>query len=82
MSDHIASDGNPTIAAKRYLSVNEAAKFMGIGAWTLRDLARRGEIRRIKIGRRVLFDRLDLLAFMESKKERQDLGSYRRGPER
>ncbi len=55
---------------------------MGISPWTLRELARKGEVRRIKIGRRVLFDKRDLIEFLESRKERQELGPYRGGPER
>lgn len=78
----LSTMANSTSVAERYLSVPEGARFMGISAWTLRELARKGEIKRIKIGRRVLFDRRDLIDFLESRKERQDLGSYRKGPER
>ena len=79
---HLTDTDNTASPPRQYLSVPEGARFMGISPWTLRELARKGEVRRIKIGRRVLFDRRDLIEFLESRKERQDLGPYRGGPER
>jgi len=37
----------------------EAAAYLGISYWTLRDLTFRGEVPHVKIGRRILVDRLD-----------------------
>jgi len=65
-----------------YLTLVEAADFLGISPWTLREMARMGKIKRIKVGARVLFDRNDLIFFMESQKQMQNLGPYRQPHEK
>jgi excisionase family DNA binding protein len=52
----------------RLLSQQEAAHYLGISYWTVRDLVFRREIPFIKIGRRVLIDRLDLDAYLDRSK--------------
>ncbi len=54
--------------ARRLLSVEDASAYLGISRWTMRGLGWNGEIPQVKIGRRVLFDREDLDAFVERSK--------------
>jgi excisionase family DNA binding protein len=62
---------NVNVPAPRLLSQQEAAAYLGISYWTLRDLTFRGEVPHVKIGRRILIDRLDLDAYLEQSKTRQ-----------
>lgn len=57
--------------APRLLSQQEAAIYLGISYWTLRDLTFRGVFPHVKIGRRILVDRLDLDAYLGRAKIRQ-----------
>ena len=61
----------PNVLAPRLLSQQEAAAYLGISYWTLRDLTLRGEVPHVKIGRRILVDRLDLDAYLDRAKIRQ-----------
>ena len=54
----------------RLLSQREAATYLGISYWTLRDLTFRGEVPYVKIRRRILVDRLDLAAYLDRMKVR------------
>lgn len=56
--------------APRLLSQREAATYLGISYWTLRDLTFRGEVPYVKIRRRILVDRLDLDAYLDRMKVR------------
>ena len=58
----------PSVSEPRLLSQQEAAHYLGISYWTVRDLVFRQEIPLIKIGRRVLVDRLDLDAYLDRSK--------------
>jgi excisionase family DNA binding protein len=58
----------PSVSEPRLLSQQEAAHYLGISYWTVRDLVFRREIPFIKIGRRVLVDRLDLDAYLDRSK--------------
>jgi excisionase family DNA binding protein len=54
---------------RRYLSVQQAARYLGICVRTLHKLVADGSIRAAKIGqRRRLVDRLDLDGYVESRK--------------
>ncbi len=44
----------------RLLSQHEAATYLGVSYWTLRDLTYRGDLPYIRIKRRILIDRADL----------------------
>lgn len=44
----------------RLMSQKEAAAYLGISYWTLRDLLFRNEIPYVRVNRRLLVDRLDL----------------------
>ena len=54
----------------RLLSQREAATYLGISYWTLRDLTFQGEIPHVKIRRRILVDQLDLDAYLDRMKVR------------
>ena len=54
----------------RLLSQQEAAHYLGISYWTVRDLIFRRELPWVKIGRRILVDRLDLDAYLDRSKIR------------
>jgi excisionase family DNA binding protein len=58
----------PSPIIPRLLSQREAATYLGISYWTLRDLVFRRELPFVKIGRRVLVDRLDLEAYLDRSK--------------
>ena len=58
----------PSVSEPRLLSQQEAARYLGISYWTIRDLVFRREIPFVKIGRRVLVDRLDLDAYLDRSK--------------
>ena len=58
----------PNGLTPRLLSQQEAASYLGISYWTLRDLTFRGEVPHVKIGRRILVDRLDLDAYLDRAK--------------
>ena len=60
----------PNGLTPRLLSQHEAAAYLGISYWTLRDLTFRGEVLHVKIGRRILVDRLDLDAYLDRVKIR------------
>ena len=52
----------------RLLSQHEAAGYLGISYWTLRDLVFHRELPFVKIGRRILVDRMDLDAYLDRSK--------------
>jgi excisionase family DNA binding protein len=47
------------------ITAGEAAAIIGISEWTIYDLARRKVIPHVRIGRRVLFRRESLMAWLE-----------------
>jgi excisionase family DNA binding protein len=57
---------NPT--EPRLLSQQDAASYLGISYWTIRDLVFRRELPFVKIGRRILVDRMDLEAYLNRSK--------------
>jgi len=48
------------------LSVGQAAERLGLSLWTVYRLARGGNLRSVRIGRRRLFAEADLEAFVEA----------------
>lgn len=52
------------------IDAHEAAEIIGLSAWSLYDLARRRAIPHIRIGRRVLFRRPTLLAWLMEQEEK------------
>ena len=53
-----------SFVAPRLISQKEAASYLGISYWTLRDLLFRNEIPYVRVIRRLLVDRLDLDAYI------------------
>lgn len=47
----------------------EAAVLLGVKPHVLRDCRRRGELEGAKVGSRILYTRVDLLAFLDRQKE-------------
>ncbi len=52
----------------RLLSQQDAASYLGISYWTIRDLVFRRDIPFVRIGRRILVDRVDLDAYLDRSK--------------
>lgn len=47
------------------ITADEAAEILGLSAWTVYDLARRRVLPHARVGRRVLFRRSSILAWLE-----------------
>lgn len=60
----------PNTSEPRLLSQQDAASYLGISYWTIRDLVFRRELPFVKIGRRILVDRIDLDAYLDRSKIR------------
>lgn len=52
--------------------VEEAATFLGLSSHTIRKMADRGDLPKVKIGTRTLFDPDDLRAFVAKAKEKKE----------
>lgn len=53
---------------RRLLSYTQAATYLGISLRSMKTLAAEGEVLKVQLGARVLFDRADLDAFVERAK--------------
>jgi excisionase family DNA binding protein len=53
---------------QRLLRIPQAAVYLGCSVWAVRDLLRRKEIARIKLGKKFLIDRPDLDKYIERQK--------------
>ncbi len=58
--------GNPV--GKRLYNIHEAAEYLGRSAWALREMYYHGKIPCVRDGRRMLFDIIDLDAWIEKNK--------------
>lgn len=58
----------PTPTERRMLSYALAATYLGISLRGMKEIAAKGEVLKVQIGARVLFDREDLDAFIDRKK--------------
>ena len=58
----------PSVIEPRLLSQHEAAHYLGISYWTVRDLMFRRKLPFVKMGRRILVDRSDLDAYVDRSK--------------
>ena len=54
--------------SKRLFSVKEAAEYLGISEWTVRELGWAEKVRPVRFNRRVYFDVRDLDTFIENHK--------------
>lgn len=50
------------------LTVKEAATYLGATIWFVRELVWGRKVRSLKFGKRIVFDRADLDAFVEQQK--------------
>jgi excisionase family DNA binding protein len=53
---------------KRLLDVRSAGEYLGVSAWTVRELCWRGDLRFCQVGRLVRLDIRDLDCFIEASK--------------
>jgi excisionase family DNA binding protein len=58
----------------RVVGTRDAAKYIGVSAWTIRKLARNGELRVLGHGRGFRFDIRELDAFIERTKKKHRPG--------
>ena len=58
------------VSERRLLSQQDAASYLGVSYWTIRDLVFRHELPFLKIGRRILIDQIDLDAYVDRSKIR------------
>jgi len=56
---------------KRLLSVKEAAYYLGLSTWSIRERIGDGSLPVVRCGRRALLDRQDLDQFIAVRKSRQ-----------
>lgn len=54
---------------RRLLRYEHAAEYLGISLRGMKELAKAGQVRKVQIGGRVLFDRADLDAYIERVKK-------------
>lgn len=57
-----------TTIEPRMLTVKEAAVYLGATVWFVRELVWGRKVRSLKFGKRIVFDRADLDAFIEHEK--------------
>lgn len=57
------------LPSPRLMSLNEAAKYLGVSYWHIRDLIDKGKLSKVQLGRRVLIDIRDLDKLIEESKE-------------
>jgi excisionase family DNA binding protein len=52
------------MSLEQLINIEEASRFLGVSAFTLREWTSRRKIKHVKLGRRVLFKRSDLIDFV------------------
>ncbi len=55
---------------RRLCAIAEAARFLAVSTWTVREMVWRGDLPHIRNGRRILLDLRDLEAWVERTKVR------------
>jgi len=58
----------PAVAFPRLLSIPKCAEYLSCSVWAVRDLVRRKELPKIRLGKKYLIDRADLHSFIEREK--------------
>ncbi len=56
-------------SAVRLLSVADVACYLGLSAWTIRQMIHTGQLPHIRVGRRILLDRRDVNKWIEQKQD-------------
>jgi excisionase family DNA binding protein len=62
------SDPRPSRATRRLLTLPEAAMYLGLSPWTVRDLTWKGRLPVVRITRKLLFDLRDLDELIDQEK--------------
>lgn len=62
----------PPEPTRRLLTLPEAARYLGLSPWTVRELLWRGVLPRVRLSRKILIDQNDLDALIEARKEHVD----------
>jgi excisionase family DNA binding protein len=62
-------DMSVSTMAKRWLNVEEAARYLSVAVYTVRDAAWSGELPFVRAGKRNIFDVHDLDAWAERRKQ-------------
>jgi excisionase family DNA binding protein len=70
VSRSIGSNDTAAGLCRRLFTINEAGAYLALGPWRVRSLIWAGELAFIKLGRRILIDRKDLDALLDSKKQK------------
>lgn len=60
----------PAGAERRLFTLEQAACYLSVSPWTVRDLQWAGRLPRVNLSRKLLFDRADLDALIDREKER------------
>lgn len=68
-SDHT---GPPAKPEPRLLTLPQAARYLGLSSWTVRELIWRGVLPRVRLSRKILLDQRDLDAAIEASKDAVD----------
>ena len=58
----------PSFPNQRLLNVRQAALYLACSVWAVRDLLRRKELPKIKLGKKFLIDRVELDRYIERMK--------------
>jgi excisionase family DNA binding protein len=66
---HKTKQPNAATLQPRMLNVRDAATYLGSTVWFVRNLVWDRKLPRVQFGKRLVFDRADLDAFIETKKK-------------
>jgi excisionase family DNA binding protein len=61
-----------TKLTQRLVTLSEAARYLGLSSWTVRELIWRGVLHRVRLSRKILLDQRDLDAAIEASKDAVD----------
>lgn len=73
-ADHLfAYNKDNSVLKKRLFSIPEAAEYLALSPWTIRELIWKGALPKVQPNRRILLDVRDLDAFIERNKTRENI---------
>jgi excisionase family DNA binding protein len=59
---------------QRLLTLPQAARYLGLSSWTVREMIWRGTLPRVRLSRKILLDQRDLDALIDAHKDGVDPG--------
>lgn len=59
-----------SVVSPRLLSIAQAARYLSVSTWTVREMIWRGDLPHVRCGRRILLDLRDLDTWIEREKVR------------